>query len=1665
MPAQRSRRRAASDCRQSSRLQPGEFLEPRRVLAMALVDVGPQFQAVHPDWAAGSGSGSSGVVASVATSLGSRGITAAISGTGLSWLDASAAHTIADPRNLVYRDGVGTTATVTISLSGLIPGNTYAITLSSVNYLVAGSAASPTSATFAIDVTDATRTAVTTATGTTATRFSVGSADRPAVSFTAKADGTAAIAVRRTGTSGTAVLNGFGLSDGVAIVDTAPPAGPLAFAKPPQAVEAGVPAVTLVASPLTDSSGVQYWFENAADPTRSSGWIDVSSWTDFGLPPGSTQSYRFRARDNAATPNLTGWSAASAVTTSSGTTFAGFTPAEIGSRRPAFDFSGMRNIPTAPAAGVHPRVFTTAEERPALRRRLATTTSGQEVMAEIAAYTRLLTVGQAGYVRTEPYAVDAWGSARLANVGANDVSASYAALLAYDWTASPLPPNPLPVTSTGDPDTGKRDQLASILTLAAYEAWLFRGQPEYDQRAADVARVMETWARLVVDAPGYGPSTAGWFGATHMALAYDFTYDVLTTAQRDLVRRGIIAGTWTPAMNYGFDAVPYATTSNWSTLNDFVPIQLMAVEGEAGAYPDSYFRDFIRTQYNFLTYGWYDTGAPNEGLGKNYQFLATQETFARRGYFLGGHPHVRAYVGTYLPVITQPFGNAFSESDDWGGTGRVDATGDWKFQSEDAVGARWLYPTSPTTSFVLTNFMAVNGNPNPYAAYSWSNPLGQRPFIPNGYVNNLLSGAIQALDIDPTLAQPTAYEAAARAANDGETTFVESNRGLVYARSGFGVDAAMLEFSVRQDLGGHTHADRNNFNFSALGRTWAVYRTEGSTVGPAGNVVAETQYHSGVLIDGLGQGLNSYEVAKQPGKLVSVVDTAAATFAAGDAKVAYDWTWATHVGSLVTPGPQDAFVPETLNDFRATRAGEPWYDEPLADRPSWRGWGFDEAFLKTPFNPMRTAYRTTALVKAARPYALVLDDYRKDDAAHRYSWLMQVPNDLVVESTVVSGTAANYRNDVILAEKSGTRRLLVRILQADGVVNPTTPATLEVYDEPRRSAATWQRLRIDADAVAANFKVMLFPFRQGESLPVTSVAAGAFTTTVDGRSDVLQFTPGADGRTRYTLAQSGTVVAAEPPATAPAAPTGLTAVPISQLAVVLTWADRSTTEEIFRIERSADGTTWTPVGSVLAGITTYTDTTVAAGASYRYRVVAANALASPVTPAVLTRVPAAGRFLISQVGQRYEQSFDRLSSAGVHAKAWAGDAWLPGWSLARPDATDMRFTDGSTTTARPGSYGSSATTAATPNAAERAFGGIPATGQYQAQGILFENTLDGPVTQLTVTYAVEQWRRNTAGSMQFYFKAQATNPVFDLASTVGWTEVAGTAFTAATGPAAVLDGNAAANRGVKSAVLSVNVPAGQFLWLGWRIIGGATLGLDDLSVQFAPAATITVASGTQTQAEAGHSRLSGSVPYEKTGVGTLVLDQANPLTGSITVKAGMLQIAHDEALAGGRLVVAARARAALAAGVNAAIGGLDVTAGQIDIGTGTVVVATGMSPVDVVAAIVAGRGIGDWSGGLGITSTAARADVAAGRSRVVGWRAEEGTGAVTIAYAAPGDTNLDGVVDVLDAANFLVGGRFDAGIEAAWIEGDFNYDSLADVLDVAEFMATELFDAGPYRAS
>jgi autotransporter-associated beta strand protein len=239
--------------------------------------------------------------------------------------------------------------------------------------------------------------------------------------------------------------------------------------------------------------------------------------------------------------------------------------------------------------------------------------------------------------------------------------------------------------------------------------------------------------------------------------------------------------------------------------------------------------------------------------------------------------------------------------------------------------------------------------------------------------------------------------------------------------------------------------------------------------------------------------------------------------------------------------------------------------------------------------------------------------------------------------------------------------------------------------------------------------------------------------------------------------------------------------------------------------------------------------------------------------------------------------------------------------------------------------------------------------------------------------------------------------------------------------------------------------------------------------------TIDVSSGQQTQATAGYSNLSFTTAKSvtKTGGGTLVLNQVNSMTGTITIQGGSVQLSGTvNAAAAATIRPEAGGTLTLDPYLQTSIDGLKPLAGGLtDVGTGRVTVAAGgLSTAEMVSAIVLGRNGGGWNGTSGITSSEAAASVG---SRAVGWienivndpqgNSNANLSSVTFAFAAPGDTNLDMQVDVSDAANFIAFGKYDTGLPASWNEGDFNYDGVVDIQDAAEFTTTGLYNAGVYN--
>jgi autotransporter-associated beta strand protein len=244
-------------------------------------------------------------------------------------------------------------------------------------------------------------------------------------------------------------------------------------------------------------------------------------------------------------------------------------------------------------------------------------------------------------------------------------------------------------------------------------------------------------------------------------------------------------------------------------------------------------------------------------------------------------------------------------------------------------------------------------------------------------------------------------------------------------------------------------------------------------------------------------------------------------------------------------------------------------------------------------------------------------------------------------------------------------------------------------------------------------------------------------------------------------------------------------------------------------------------------------------------------------------------------------------------------------------------------------------------------------------------------------------------------------------------------------------------------------------------VGGSTVTASVLSVSGQATVTTTTADQVmsvvvgQTVTDTGG--LAGVGTLIKRGAGRLVLDGANVHTGGTVVEQGELVIRDVAALGSGPLEVRAGASVTLDIGLQElVVPGLVLSSmGRIDLGVARLTVAAGLTEASVRPLLLSGRNGGAWDGSSGFVSRAAAAT-----GRTVGYGVDQGR--VTIAYAAPGDTNIDGVIDVLDIANLVV--KFNMS-DGGWGNGDSNYDGVVDLLDLSDFLGTGLFDQGPYLSA
>ncbi len=257
--------------------------------------------------------------------------------------------------------------------------------------------------------------------------------------------------------------------------------------------------------------------------------------------------------------------------------------------------------------------------------------------------------------------------------------------------------------------------------------------------------------------------------------------------------------------------------------------------------------------------------------------------------------------------------------------------------------------------------------------------------------------------------------------------------------------------------------------------------------------------------------------------------------------------------------------------------------------------------------------------------------------------------------------------------------------------------------------------------------------------------------------------------------------------------------------------------------------------------------------------------------------------------------------------------------------------------------------------------------------------------------------------------------------------------------------------------------------VGPIVVSGGTLSIGNGGATGSLAGPVQVAAGAVVALNRNNrvalaESISGAGSVMQVGSGSTVMTVANTHTGTTAVSAGTLRLEHAGALASSPTAVLG-GKLELADGIVASVPSLGVTAGVVDLRKGLLSIAAGgVGADDLVTALVAGRGDGDWNGGTGIRSSVVAAESASGALRTVGW-AEQPDGSILIGYAVAGDTTMDGVVDILDIGELISSASYNTGRAATWRTGDFNYDGMFDTLDVAEFFTAGMLDQGDYRAA
>lgn len=773
--------------------------------------------------------------------------------------------------------------------------------------------------------------------------------------------------------------------------------------------------------------------------------------------------------------------------------------------RNEYDFTGFNRTllgSKVPAPGIYPRLLFSPEDLPALRQRIKASKVMQMSMIEIETLLK-----KSWWDPATPVGRDFLKLAHGENVTPS--GGIYNSHINYPTNC--LVTMALYCMLTGDDAHGK------LAADALYNYYKFL-EPKIDEQLA----TSDSEFGSTVD--GAYSSSTQWRGmhglVAHMDLpfALDFGGKWMSAGQKDLLRRVIAKATYGRRTGGGDGPRRAWRDINHVTWHLTHYLAVASIEGLEGFDPEAC-ASGAELARDFLEWGIDKNGEMFEGNGKNgggLQFeILTMIALARRGDNLWGHPHLRKMLAAQV-YTTAPNGKATLSSGTWGGGA---------MEKESVLEIRSFYPGDKAADYLLTQgFPSLDPATLDLEAYRAKVEKNHQQLrLPGPTYCGMTRGFLFDSDWQPT------SRAELKLPLDWSTPV----HGILSTASDATPDATWLCLYVRANhyIGaGHHHADVGMFYMSGLGVNWV---TESPFIKSY-----DGRFHNEVLIDGRAEPNGS----PAHGKYLGATLAPQGALGAADLSYAYSWRWNTQVDSWTRNnlGNEDETQdtrwevepdPEILKIFTGTDRYKMRIWWPTSNYANWL------PTLRTSWNPVRYALRSAGVVRGNHPYAVVVDDVKKDDQPHLYQWTVMLGSGVwqadvkgLTDGQLALGWRDSHKagQEERLKTAAGEPLLLVCALEPAANGDSSLPlikveTAADGFSDPGKPKAPYDRLAINFRGTQMNAKVLMIPVRHGEPFPRVSFDAARGVAHVAWRdqTDELRFTQGSGGRTSLAVSRDG----------------------------------------------------------------------------------------------------------------------------------------------------------------------------------------------------------------------------------------------------------------------------------------------------------------------------------------------------------------------------------------------------------------------------------------------------------------------------------------------------------------------------------------------------------------